>query len=166
MRILITGSNGLLGQKLVSALRRDPEVELIATSRGADRTPEPLGAHYRPLDITVATEVDTVFDAVRPDVVIHTAAMTNVDACEQDPEGCRLQNVVATEQLVRAAKRHGGRRHQPHGVEKAQKTGSQRAEHGLQAAGRSQHAEAKERAAQAGEACAQHGERRCHGNRP
>jgi dTDP-4-dehydrorhamnose reductase len=107
MRILITGSNGLLGQKLVSALRHDPEVELIATSRGADRTPEPLGVHYRPLDITVATEVDAVFDAVKPDVVIHTAAMTNVDACEQDPEGCRLQNVVATEHLVRAAKRHG-----------------------------------------------------------
>jgi dTDP-4-dehydrorhamnose reductase len=107
MRILITGSNGLLGQKLVSALRHDPEVELIATSRGADRTPEPLGAHYRPLDITVATEVDAVFDAVRPDVVIHTAAMTNVDACELDPAACRLQNVAATEHLVQAAKRHG-----------------------------------------------------------
>ncbi len=107
MRILITGSNGLLGQKLVSALRHDPEVELIATSRGPDRTPEPLGVHYRPLDITVATEVDAVFDAVKPHVVIHTAAMTNVDACEQDPEGCRLQNLVATEHLVRAAKRHG-----------------------------------------------------------
>lgn len=107
MRILITGSNGLLGQKLVAALRHDAEVELTATSRGADRTPEPLGAHYRPLDITVATEVDAVFDAVRPDVVVHTAAMTNVDTCEQDPEGCRLQNVVATAHLVQAAKRHG-----------------------------------------------------------
>ncbi len=107
MRILITGSNGLLGQKLVSALRHDPEVELIATSRGADRTPQPLGGQYRPLDITAAAEVDAVFDAVRPAVVIHTAAMTNVDACEQDPEACRLQNVTATEHLVRAAKRHG-----------------------------------------------------------
>jgi dTDP-4-dehydrorhamnose reductase len=107
MRILITGSNGLLGQKLVSALRHDPEVELIATSRGADRTPQPLGEQYRPLDIAVAAEVDAVFDAVRPAVVIHTAAMTNVDACEKDPEGCRLQNVTATGHLVRAAKRHG-----------------------------------------------------------
>ena len=43
MRILITGSNGLLGQKLVSALRNDPEVNLLATSRGSDRTPDPLG---------------------------------------------------------------------------------------------------------------------------
>ncbi|MCC7503283.1 MAG: SDR family oxidoreductase [Flavobacteriales bacterium] len=105
MRILVTGSNGLLGQKLVSALREDPEVELIATSRGADRTPVPLGDRYRSLDITLAAEVDAVFAAVMPDVVIHTAAMTNVDACELDPGACRLQNVVATEHLVRAAKR-------------------------------------------------------------
>jgi dTDP-4-dehydrorhamnose reductase len=48
-----------------------------------------------------------VFDAVRPEVVIHTAAMTNVDACELDPAACRLQNVTATEHLVQAAKRHG-----------------------------------------------------------
>jgi dTDP-4-dehydrorhamnose reductase len=39
--------------------------------------------------------------------VIHTAAMTNVDACELDPAACQLQNVTATEHLVQAAKRHG-----------------------------------------------------------
>ncbi|WKZ64920.1 MAG: SDR family oxidoreductase [Flavobacteriales bacterium] len=107
MRILITGSNGLLGQKLVAALRNDPGTELIATSRGADRTPVPLGDRYRAMDITVQAEVDRVFDAVRPEAVIHAAAMTNVDACETDPEACRLQNVTATQHLVDAAKRHG-----------------------------------------------------------
>ncbi len=107
MKILITGSNGLLGQKLVSALRNDAEVQLLATSRGADRTPEPLGERYAALDITSPTEVDAVFAAARPDVVIHTAAMTNVDACELDPEACQLQNVTATGLLVQAAQRHG-----------------------------------------------------------
>jgi len=106
MRILITGSNGLLGQKLIAALRNDPEVELIATSRGLDRTPEPLFDRYRALDITSQAEVKSVFDATRPQVVIHTAAMTNVDACELDPTACQLHNVTATEHLVRAAKRH------------------------------------------------------------
>lgn len=106
MRILITGSNGLLGQKLVAALRNDPDVRLIATSRGSDRTPEPLGDRYHGLDITSVADVDTVFDEVKPDVVIHTAAMTNVDACELDPVACKLQNVTATENLVRAAARH------------------------------------------------------------
>lgn len=107
MRLLITGSNGLLGQKLVAALRNDMDVELLATSRGSDRTPHPLGSQYRPMDITLPAEVDQVFDAFRPQVVIHTAAMTNVDACEQDQAGCELQNVTATRHLVRAAERHG-----------------------------------------------------------
>jgi dTDP-4-dehydrorhamnose reductase len=107
MKILITGSNGLLGQKLVAALRNDPEVTLVASSRGADRTPEPLGERYVSLDITSEGAVDVVFDAVRPGVVIHTAAMTNVDACELDPATCKEQNVTATEILLRAAKRHG-----------------------------------------------------------
>lgn len=107
MRTLITGSNGLLGQKLVAALRQDLPIDLLATSRGSDRTPDPLGSRYRPMDITLAAEVDQVFDAFRPEVVIHTAAMTNVDACELDPIACELQNVTATEHLVRAAERHG-----------------------------------------------------------
>ncbi|MBP6697513.1 MAG: NAD(P)-dependent oxidoreductase [Flavobacteriales bacterium] len=106
MRILITGSNGLLGQKLIAALRNDPEVEVLATSRGLDRTPEPLLDRYRALDITSQAEVQAVFGATRPEVVIHTAAMTNVDACELDPAACELQNVTATGHLVRAAERH------------------------------------------------------------
>ncbi|MBZ0207670.1 MAG: SDR family oxidoreductase [Flavobacteriales bacterium] len=105
MRLLITGSNGLLGQKLVAALRNDPEVELLATSRGGDRTADPLGDRYRSMDITRKAEVDAVIDAFRPEVIIHTAAMTNVDSCELDPEACRLQNVTATEYLVEGAKR-------------------------------------------------------------
>lgn len=106
MKILITGSNGLLGQKLIAALKNDPDVMLFATSRGEDRTPNSLGQHYRSLDISIKDEVDATFEAVRPDTVIHTAAMTNVDACELDPEACRLQNVTATKYLIEAALKH------------------------------------------------------------
>ena len=104
MHILITGSNGLLGQKLVAALHSDAEVKLIATSRGEDRTPEPGGYLYMALDCTDEAAVHRAFDETHPDVVIHTAAMTNVDACELDPVNCRLQNVTAVEYLVAAAK--------------------------------------------------------------
>lgn len=107
MRVLITGSNGLLGQKLVAELRSDEEVDLLATSRGSDRTPDPLGSRYRTMDITLTAEVDAMFGAFKPEVVIHTAAMTNVDACELDPVACKLQNVTATEHLVRASERYG-----------------------------------------------------------
>ena len=40
MKILITGSNGLLGQKLLHKLRQDSSVELIATSKGENRVSE------------------------------------------------------------------------------------------------------------------------------
>ncbi|MCB0807917.1 MAG: SDR family oxidoreductase [Flavobacteriales bacterium] len=102
-RILITGSNGLLGQKLIAALRDDGGTDLIATSRGEDRSTDPLGDRYRSLDITDKAAVQAVFDEVRPEVVIHTAAMTNVDACELDAEACRIQNVEATRHLLEAA---------------------------------------------------------------
>lgn len=104
MRILITGSNGLLGQKLVSALRNRPGAELIATSRGADRTVELGGYAYAPLDCTDRDAVSRVVEQYRPDAIIHTAAMTNVDACELDPVNCQLQNVTVTANLVAAAK--------------------------------------------------------------
>ena len=102
MRILVTGSNGLLGQKLVAALRNDPEVKLIASSRGEDRTPDHGDYLYLSLDYTDEAAVHRAFDEAHPDVVIHTAAMTNVDACELDPAGCQLQNVTAVQYLVNA----------------------------------------------------------------
>ena len=52
-RILITGSNGLLGQKLVELLRAQSNVDLIATARGANRLPATEGYTYASLDITV-----------------------------------------------------------------------------------------------------------------
>lgn len=107
MHILVTGSNGLLGQKLVAALRDDPKVKLIATSRGQDRTPETGGYIYMPLDCTDEAAVHRVFNEARPDVVIHTAAMTNVDACELDPAACHLQNVTAVQHLASASKNVG-----------------------------------------------------------
>jgi dTDP-4-dehydrorhamnose reductase len=39
--------------------------------------------------------VNQVFETYKPNMVIHTAAMTNVDMCETDPEGCELLNVTA-----------------------------------------------------------------------
>lgn len=103
MRILVTGSNGLLGQKLVAAMRSDPAVQLIASSRGEDRTPDRTGYAYVSMDCTNADQVMVVLREHRPDAVIHTAAMTNVDACELDPAECRKQNVQAVENLCAAA---------------------------------------------------------------
>ncbi|QEC53829.1 dTDP-4-dehydrorhamnose reductase [Anseongella ginsenosidimutans] len=101
--ILVTGSNGLLGQKLTSLLKDNPEYQLVATSKGPDRYPGKGGYLYREMDIRDENQVQEVIATHRPDVIIHTAAMTNVDACEKDREGCRRLNVDATRYLVNAA---------------------------------------------------------------
>jgi dTDP-4-dehydrorhamnose reductase len=105
-KILVTGSNGLLGQKLVALLASDNEIELIATSRGGNRILKVTGFTYEPMDITSAKDVMRVFDKFKPEVVINTAAMTNVDACESDKKECWLLNVTAVEHLIAASKKH------------------------------------------------------------
>jgi dTDP-4-dehydrorhamnose reductase len=106
-RILITGSNGLLGQKLVDLLRKQASVDLIATARGNNRLPVTEGYTYASLDITVQEEVLDLFDQFKPDVVIHTAAMTNVDTCETDRDGCDVLNVNSVAYLIEACEKHG-----------------------------------------------------------
>ncbi len=106
-KILITGANGLLGQKLVELLSTQPEIELIATSRGKCRLPEKYTNYqYHPLDITQPAEVANLLAELQPDCLIHTAAMTNVDQCENEREACWEMNVNAVQYLVNACVRH------------------------------------------------------------
>lgn len=107
MRILLTGSNGLLGQKLVALLSTQPAVELVATSRG----PNKLAVLYPqvrfvPLDVTDAAQVQRVLGQERPTHLIHTAAMTNVDECELNHAECWQQNVTAVANLVAACEEY------------------------------------------------------------
>ena len=101
MKILLTGSNGLLGQKLVARLHQEPGVELLATSRGANK----LAAHFPavrfvPLDVSSAAQVQQVLSNERPTHVIHTAAMTNADECELHRAACWQHNVSAVQHLA------------------------------------------------------------------
>tara|TARA_B100000900_G_scaffold412332_1_gene433889 strand:- start:81 stop:995 length:915 start_codon:yes stop_codon:yes gene_type:complete len=99
-KILITGSNGLLGQKLVLALRHNHEV--MATSIGACRMNTQSGFAYENLDVTNEQDVRKIVLYFRPDAIINTAAMTNVDSCEDDKENCDKLNVYAVQYLADA----------------------------------------------------------------
>jgi len=107
MKILITGSNGLLGQKLVSLLYLKPEITLIATARGANRDEIYEDYIYESMDITSEENVLAVFRKHKPDAVIHTAAMTHVDQCELNKETCVDQNINAVNHIVKACKEVG-----------------------------------------------------------
>ena len=107
-RILITGSNGLLGQKLIKNLitLREENYDVLATSQGENRMSDRKGYNYQSLDITNVNDVEAVFDSFQPDVVINTAAMTNVDVCETEKEKCRQLNVEAVMHLINASRKH------------------------------------------------------------
>lgn len=101
MKVLITGCLGLLGQRLVE--HRPDDIEIIATDLSPD--PQFLPAEiYCSCDLTQRAQVDELFEQERPDHVINAAAYTNVDGAEDEREVCRLVNVTAVENLVRACR--------------------------------------------------------------
>ena len=106
-KILITGSNGLLGQKIVQQWKEEQNFELIATARGENRITEIADFQYVSMDITKEENVLEVISEYKPDYVINTAAMTNVDQCEEDQELCRKLNVDAVEYLIKACEKTG-----------------------------------------------------------
>lgn len=103
-KILITGANGLLGQKLVDQLVQQGNFEVIASGRGPCRL-SGSGFTYQTLDIENEQEVEESLAGLRPEVIIHGAAMTHVDECEKHQEACYRANVLATKYLIAAAEK-------------------------------------------------------------
>ena len=99
MKILVTGVGGQLGHDVMN--------ELIGrghTGVGSDIAPEYSGvadgsavttAEYVPMDITDAAQVSEVITKVSPDVVIHCAAWTAVDAAEDDDKKAKVKAINA-----------------------------------------------------------------------
>ena len=98
MKLLITGSNGLLGQKLVANCISQG-IDFHAISSGENRNTECPIAQYTSVDITDYRAVNTVIETWSFTHIIHTAAMTNVDACELNPTQCFNVNHRASQHL-------------------------------------------------------------------
>ena len=100
MKVLITGANGLLGQKLCALLIRK-NIEFLATSKGPCRISNGNGeVNYESMDIVNQDDITRVTGTWNPDIIINTAAMTNVDQCVAEPELCHQLNVDAVGYLV------------------------------------------------------------------
>ncbi|MET3113941.1 dTDP-4-dehydrorhamnose reductase [Pedobacter sp. CG_S7] len=98
--ILVTGSNGLLGQKITERILSNNLFHLVATSRGANRFLSQQGYIYESMDILDPLNVQAVVEKYKPDAIIHTAAMTNVDTCEDNKEMAYALNVGAVKTLL------------------------------------------------------------------
>ena len=104
-KILITGSNGLLGQKLIEKILREGRAELLATSRGKNRYPVTDGYEYEEMDILDTDQMSKVIGGFKPDAIIHTAAMTNVDTAQIEKNLSYDLNVTAVQHLLSLCER-------------------------------------------------------------
>ncbi len=92
-RILITGAGGLLGSKLVAQARR--YFSVVSTYRTETRFPNSVK-----MDVTKESDVRRVFNSFKPNVVVHTAAETNVDRCEVNKNHAWRVNVGGTKNIA------------------------------------------------------------------
>ncbi len=97
-RFLITGSNGLLGQKLIKELINQ-KINFVATSKTNNKIVD-LNFDFEVLDITNKAEINYILENHKPDVIINTAAISNVDDCKKNYQECLNTNVKALEYLV------------------------------------------------------------------
>lgn len=99
MKILITGASGFVGTKVLTMLSRRHQV---------------IGMGYRhvakeliALDLTQESLVNAVLKEIRPEMVIHSAALANPDYCEEHPEEAKIINVLGTKYVADACNQMG-----------------------------------------------------------
>ena len=99
IKVVITGSNGLLGQSLLKLLLLEKDTyKIFGFSRGENRSGRD-DFSYVSIDITNEENLKETLLGIQPDFIINTAAMTQVDDCEGDKEACDLLNVTVVKWL-------------------------------------------------------------------
>lgn len=106
-KILVTGSNGFIGQELVNQILLRQDMNPIALSRGDNRIQHEKEFIYQSADVCDEEALKSVIEEYKPDTVIHTVALANVDQCEADPVECNRMNVTPVQHLTRMAERFG-----------------------------------------------------------
>lgn len=101
-KILITGSNGLVGQKTAALCANKPNIELLATSFSTNKQPN-VSHCFKQLDITDKNKLIDTVKEFKPEVIINCAGMTQVDDCENNQALCWKANVESVQNLTAAA---------------------------------------------------------------
>lgn len=100
IKVVITGSNGLLGQSLLGLLLNEKEVYRVSgISRGKNRSGIE-DFNYISIDITEKENLKKTIREIQPNFIINTAAMTQVDDCENNKKVCDVINVDVVQWLM------------------------------------------------------------------
>jgi dTDP-4-dehydrorhamnose reductase len=105
LKVLLTGVNGFTGYYLCRQLL-NRSFTVYATGKGNNRLPfVHNNFHYNSLDFTDVATIASACDKIKPDVIIHTGALSNADECEQNKEAAFRTNVTGTINILEAAKK-------------------------------------------------------------
>lgn len=100
IKVVITGSNGLLGQSLLNVLLKEKNnYDVYGFSKGVNRSGR-NDFQYIEIDITNQNQLTKELLKIKPDYIVNTAAMTQVDACENDKVKCDTLNVNVVQWLA------------------------------------------------------------------
>ena len=97
MRILVIGASGFIGRYLVGRLGAPRGPRIYCTFHS--RPPADDRNHWYQVELTDPVAVDKVFSMIRPDLVVHLAAMADVGGCERDKAAATAINVEATSEV-------------------------------------------------------------------
>lgn len=105
MRILVTGGSGLVGWEILKSIGQGSEVRFTYFENRI------LHPHIDGIlmDVRDSKSVHDALQSFRPDVIIHAAAVTDVDFCETHPETAREVNVEGTQNVISAAEEVGAK---------------------------------------------------------
>ncbi|HRX32122.1 MAG: SDR family oxidoreductase [Bacteroidales bacterium] len=98
MKVLISGANGLIGKKIAKQLAQNSNMEVIATSLKKLQIPNTTTFTSNLLN----ADIDGLIAQIKPDVLVHCAALSGPDACEADRYMCKKMNIELSSRLAAA----------------------------------------------------------------
>lgn len=109
LKVVVIGSNGLLGQTLVNKLHKRAGYKLYTMASGKNRNSKVTELSYFEINLADFKTIKLQLNLIEPDFIINALAMTNVDACEIEQESCYAINVHFVKELAKVGQELGAR---------------------------------------------------------
>lgn len=103
VKIVVTGASGLLGATCLAEWRSQHQIHGTYLTHPIKME----AVSCKPIDLSQGQHLKSYLDEISPQIIVHTAAATNIDACEKDHALAYKSNVEATKNLAEYAGKHG-----------------------------------------------------------